>query len=174
MRKKSKTIIKYHKSVPQEIIDLMGDKSYRYIWHYNTHSWRNVTTASAPTPPPTQIAINVFEGDLEGTLEEAILKLQSYINNPDYVAGRLYVDYINYEYYLVCEITQNYTPSKKEIETYNQAKSIYDEELEIFKKLKQIVDAKVKSEKLLEKENKIKVLEKQLVKLKNNITQKKQ
>jgi len=170
MRKESKTIINYHKSVPQEIIDLMGDKSYRYIWRYNSNLWRTVTIVPAPTPPPTQITINVDESNLEGTLEQAIEKLQSYINNPDYVAGQLYINCNSGdEYYtsrLVCEITQKRTPSEKEIEIYNQLKSIYDEELKIYKKLKQIVDSKVKSEKLLEKENEIKYLEKKLAKLK--------
>jgi hypothetical protein len=171
--KEPKAKIKYHKSVPQEIIDLMGDKSYRYIWNYNSQLWRSVTIATPPTPPPTQITINVDEGDLEGTLEEAITTLKNYIDDPDYVSGRLYVDQdYDYEYdtsRVVCAITQKHTPSDKELEAYNREKAVYDAELEIYKKLKAIVTPILEAEELLVKDNKIKAVEKQMANLEKQL-----
>ena len=42
--------VKYHKSVPQEIKDLMGDKQYKFITgSYQTQYWRN-TNIMTPTP----------------------------------------------------------------------------------------------------------------------------
>jgi len=170
MRKEPKAKIKYHKSVPQEIIDLMGDKSYRYIWHYNSQLWRSVTMGSAPTPPPSEITTTMDETCLEGTFEQAIVKLQNYIDDPDYVSGRLYSEmHINFQYgfyEFFVEITKKHTPSDKELETYNREKAVYDAELEIYKKLKAIVTPILEAEELLVIEKQMANLEKQLAKLK--------
>jgi hypothetical protein len=169
MKKEVKPKIKYHESVPQEIIDLMGDKNYRYIWHYDSQLWRSVTMAPPPTPPLAQITTTMCETCLKGTFEEAIVKLKNYIDDPDYISGRLYSEMhctLTYGYSeFIVEITKKHTPSDKELETYNREKAVYDAELEIYNKLKAIVEA----EELLAKDNKIKAVEKQMANLEKQL-----
>ena len=110
---------------------------------------------------------------LEGTFEQAIVKLQNYIDDPDYVSGRLYSEmHINFQYgfsEFFVEITKKRTPSDKELETYNREKAVYDVELEIYNKLKAIVTPILEAEELLAKDNKIKAVEKQMANLEKQL-----
>ena len=161
-----KITVKYDRRVPQEIIDLMGDQPYKFIWGYTGALWRDARISAAPELKTTIVYKSDTDSIIDGSFEKVIERLQSYINDPDYISGRFETEYdYDYGYETSLVVETKCTPTEKELDLYNKNIEIYNSELVVWNKLENIIESIMKAEKNITKQQKIAKLKKELQKL---------
>ena len=126
-----KKIMNYHNTVPQDIIDLMGDEKYLYINGYNGYAWKNTHFSTyKPELRDTQSQFYDFPSDFDKLYE----LLTTIKNNPNFISSSK-IDYEDEGFY----VTLKYTPTRQEEAEYDEKINQYNYEEEKFKKLQTII-----------------------------------
>jgi hypothetical protein len=168
--------IKYDKSVPQEIKDLMGEYNYRFIStrDYCSRYWRKFKASNSVGNMPNLINSEFRElmvGDWEDlALEDIVTRLQEYTSDPNYIKGKL-DGRVGYEgprgYFFSIELKKE--PTQKELNNYEELKIQYNKEKELAIKLEKLIKKLVQEEKDNNLEREQKELQKQLNSVNNRL-----
>lgn len=164
--------IEYHDDVPQSVKDLMGYSRYEFITGYTGKTWLYANIATPPVLKDSrfeEISLSTFENL---SLEELRDWLTKEIEHPEYLSGKVRVDY-NYEgndAWFELQLTNE--PSAEEKAIHEQIMARYNKEAAIFAELENIMhkykidaDRKVKEQKKADLEQKIQKIQQQIAAL---------